>query len=309
MIETVFSAALPVGENLIVQRNRIVGIRRGGPRVAVVTGMHGDELEGQLIAYELTRRLNERPEEVRGTIDVYPALNPLGLSANTHGIPMFDIDLDRTFPGDPDGNLAESLAAAILNDIQGSTACVIVHSSSASMLELAQIRIDERESSELMRLASLLNVRLVWVRPPTLELKSTLAHMLNRRGTPTLVVEIGSGMRVSQNRGDWLVDGILRLLEHLHAWSGPTLELPNPYETDGSDVASVVASKPGLFLSRIEHGSAVSQGQMLGVVVDPLRGQTMQEVIAPCDGLLFSLRVYPIVHPGSLLVRVLEGAR
>jgi predicted deacylase len=49
MISTVFSAALPMGENLVVQRNRIVGMRKAGPRIALVTGMHGNELVGQYV--------------------------------------------------------------------------------------------------------------------------------------------------------------------------------------------------------------------------------------------------------------------
>ena len=50
MIETVFSAALPVGERLIVKKNRIEGRGGRGPRIAVVTGIHGDGLEGQFVA-------------------------------------------------------------------------------------------------------------------------------------------------------------------------------------------------------------------------------------------------------------------
>ena len=42
MKQTIFTAMLPIGESLVVQKNRISGIRSDGPRVAVVTGMYGD---------------------------------------------------------------------------------------------------------------------------------------------------------------------------------------------------------------------------------------------------------------------------
>lgn len=309
MIETVFRASLPMGERMVVQRNRIVGVRKAGPRLVVATGLHGDELEGQFVAFELARRLNERLGNLRGTVDIYPALNPLGLSARTHGVPNFDIDLDHMFPGDPEGDLTSALAAAVLDDMLRANACVVVHSSAASMQELAQARIDEDDPGTLEKLAMLLNVRLVWKRAPTLELASTLAHALNERGVPTIVVEMGSGMRVSEEHGVWLVEGILRLLEHLHAWSGPTIISPYPLVSQGDNVVDLVTERPGLFLPRATHGSEVWRGQEVGVVVDPLCGETIQEVYSPCDGLLFSLRAYPLVQPGSLLARVLEVGR
>ena len=49
MIETVVKAPLPVGEALVIQKNRITGTRPKSHRLAIVTGTHGDELEGQYV--------------------------------------------------------------------------------------------------------------------------------------------------------------------------------------------------------------------------------------------------------------------
>lgn len=309
MIQTVFSASLPVGEQLVVRKNRIIGARRQGPRIAVVTGLHGDELEGQFVAFELARRLEEQLSYLQGTVDIYPALNPLGLSSHERGVPSFDIDLDRTFPGDPNGNLTEVLAHAILSDLEGAQACIDIHSSSIFVQEVTQVRIGERDPKRLAELASQLNARLIWTQEPTAELESTLAHALNVRGVPTLVVDMGAGMRLDEHAGGWLVEGILRLLEYLHAWSGPTIALPYPYATDGANVATMRSDTSGIFLPRAELDSRVQAGDVIGAVCDPLCGKVQQEVTAPCTGLLFTLRTYPPVYPGSLLARVLEGTR
>ena len=56
------------------------------------------------------------------------------------------------------------------------------------------------------------------------------------------------------------------------------------------------------------HSGKVQEGQCLGIIADPLTGTVRQEVTAPVDGLLFTLREYPVVCPGSLLARILmEG--
>lgn len=309
MIQTVFSAALPVGEQLVIRKNRIVGAPRRGPRVVVVTGLHGDELEGQYVSFELTRRLSEQPQYLRGTVDIYPAINPLGLSAHERGVPQFDIDLDRTFPGDPAGSLTDVLAHAVLEDIAGANVCVDIHSSSIYAEEVTQVRINERETQRLVQLASFVNARLVWVRTPTADVDSSLAHALNQRGTPTLVVDMGAGMRLDEDAGNWVVEGILRLLEHLHAWSGPTIALPNPLVTNGSNVSTISSESSGIFLPRATNGSVVKQNQVIGDVCDPMEGKILQHVCAPYEGFLFTLRTYPMVYPGSLLARILEARR
>lgn len=312
MIQTVFSANLPAGEQLLVKKNRITGgARKGprkGPRIAVVTGTHGDELEGQFVAFELARRLTNRIVNLHGTVDIYPAINPLGLSSHERGVPQFDIDLDRTFPGNQNGSLTDALAAAVLADIQGARVCIDVHSSSIYVKEVTQIRVDKERADALTPLALMLNANLVWVRETSAAEKSSLAHALNERGVPSLVVDMGSGMHLNEDAGSWLVEGILRLLsEHMHAYTGPTIALPLPRITDGSDVVAITSDRSGLFLPRVRHGEHVEKGALVGIVVDPLAGVTKQEIFAPGAGVLFTLRTYPLVYPGSLLARLLEG--
>ncbi|MDO4796540.1 MAG: M14 family metallopeptidase [Coriobacteriales bacterium] len=307
MVETVFSAALPIGESLVVRKNRMTGLRSRGPRIAIVTGMHGDELAGQFVAYELIRRLTQSSHNLSGVVDVYPALNPLGISARSHGVPQFDIDLDRTFPGNAGGNLTEALAAAILDDIVGANACIVIRSSDAYIQEVSQARIETGNTGALTKIASLLNVRLVWTREPVAASQSTLAHALNKRRTPTLVVKMGSDIHHAENEGAWIVEGILRLLNQMHAWSGPTMALPNPQVSRGDNVSTLLAEEPGLFLPRSSWGEHIRSGQTIGLVVDPLEGMVRQELKAPCSGLLFALRAYPVVYPGSLLARILEA--
>ena len=41
------------------------------------------------------------------------------------------------------------------------------------------------------------------------------------------------------------------------------------------------------------------------MITDPIDGTVLQEVKSPCNGLVFTLREYPVVNPGSLVARVL----
>ena len=310
-IETVFSSELPVAEHLLIQKNRIVGTG-GAPgaehkRIAVVTGVHGDELEGQYVAFELARRLQEHPELLTGTIDIYPAINPLGINCIERSVPMFDVDLNRTFPGNAAGDVTETLAAAVIDDIRGADAAIDIHASNIFLREMPQVRVNEVSADELLQLAPFLNVDFVWVHASSTVLKSTLAYALNEIGTKTFVVETGVGMRITEEYCERLVDGILRMAAHFGMWAGEFRSYRAPIVSRDGAVSYLNAEAGGIFLPKAEHGAPVVAGQLIGLVADPLTGAVAQEVTAPASGLLFTLREYPVVYPGSLLGRILEG--
>ena len=99
---TVAGLGLAVHERLELHKNRITPLpeKDVGKRISVVTGIHGDELEGQYAAWLLNRRLMEHPEYLHATVDIYPAVNPLGINTIQRSIPLFDVDLNRIFPGE-----------------------------------------------------------------------------------------------------------------------------------------------------------------------------------------------------------------
>lgn len=87
MIQTVVEVELPVEERLRIQKNRIEpDAGSNGRRISIVTGIHGDELEGQYVCFAVQQRLRRHPEYLRGTVDIYPAMNPLGIDSVTRGI-------------------------------------------------------------------------------------------------------------------------------------------------------------------------------------------------------------------------------
>ena len=77
-------------------------IRNGdGPTALLTGGNHGDEYEGPLALFELARTLD--PAEVRGTVIIVPALNYPAFRAGTRTSPIDGGNLNRSFPGRPDG--------------------------------------------------------------------------------------------------------------------------------------------------------------------------------------------------------------
>lgn len=309
MIKTVATVELPVDETLSIKKRRIQpsGNRKGLKRISIVTGIHGDELEGQYVCFEVARRIQQEIENLRGIVDIYPAMNPLGIDSITRGIPAFDLDMNRLFPGNEDGNMTEHLAAEIIKDVSGSDLVIDIHASNIYLTEIPQIRINELNEKELVPLAKEANVDFIWVHGASTVLQATFAYSLNSTGTPCLVVEMGVGMRITKEYGDQLTDGIFCLMKKLGIWAG---EVPPPrtpiVSRDPGDVSYLNASVGGLFIPRVHHWEKLKAGELIGQIIDPLSGKVLDEVLSPVDGILFTIREYPIVDEGSLVGRLLR---
>lgn len=310
MVEVVTSVDLPIDEKLMIKKNRIKPEGKSSlnmKRISVVTGIHGDELEGQYVCYELQRRIDLNKECLEGIVDIYPAMNPLGIDSITRGIPAFDLDMNRLFPGNIDGNMTEYLAAGIIEDVKGSDCVVDIHASNIYLTEIPQIRINELHADTLIPLAKCANVDFIWVHGASTVLESTFAHSLNSIGTPVLVVEMGVGMRLTKEYGDQMVDGIFNLMKELGIWTGEVCATHKPMiSKDPDDVSYLNATASGLFVPEVKHGSRLVKGELIGRIVDPLCGKVLDEVKAPQAGMLFTIRDYPIVDEGSLMGRVLK---
>ena len=309
MIKKVASVELPVDEVLTIKKRRIMpnGKAKGLKRISVVTGIHGDELEGQYVCYELSKRIEAEFDKLNGIVDIYPAMNPLGIDSITRGIPAFDLDMNRLFPGDIEGNMTEYLAAEIIKDVSGSDLVVDIHASNIFLTEIPQIRINELNEKELVPFAEKSNVDFVWIHGASTVLESTFAYSLNSTGTPCLVVEMGVGMRITKEYGNQLVDGIFSLMKELGIWTGDVKAPRKPIiSKDPDDVSYLNASTGGLFVQNVRHWEVLKKGDLIGQIINPLSGKVLEDVVSPVDGILFTIREYPIVDEGSLVGRLLR---
>ena len=196
MLETVASCCLTVDEKVLIRKNRLEpkDPAEGQKRIAIVTGIHGDELEGQYVCYELIRRITRNLSDLNGIVDVYPMLNPLGADSVSRQIPLYDLDMNKIFPGDESTTPWELMAKQVVEDIRGADICVDIHSSDIFLREIPQVRISPENSVRLLPYAKLLNADFVWVGNSSAVRPSSLSHTLNETGTPCLVVEMGAGM-------------------------------------------------------------------------------------------------------------------
>ena len=303
----IFTSELPVGEKLSIKRTRFEPKTVTGKekRISIVSGIHGDELEGQLVIYLLAEWLNSNSEKLTGIVDIYPAVNSLGVDTITRGFPLYDVDLNRTFPGGANEFLPGQVVYALANDVKGSDIAIDIHSSNIFLREIPQIRINKEYSKSTLPLAKELNCDFIWIHDAVTVLESTFSHTMNSMGTKTLVVEMGVGMRLTKEYGHQLLIGILNLMK-----KEGIIECKEEFitrEAFNSEVGEVFylnAPKSGLFVPALDHCAIIKKDEKIGDIVDPLTGAIHATLNAPNDGILFTLREYPVVYEGSLIARI-----
>ena len=305
MIKTIVSTALPINERFAIRKN-IIKNGKGNRRVCIVTGTHGDELEGQMVCYLVAKQLNEHLDLLDGTVEIYPALNPLGIDTIQRGIPNFDLDMNRIFPGNPNGTMAEQAAHLIVEDLKGADLVFDIHSSNLYLRETPQVRINVLNEEELVPLAQRLNIDFVWVHDAATVLESTLAHSLNSTGTKCLVAELGVGQRINHKMCNRLTLGIFNLMKDMGMWKGEVDQslISKPIVCKGDSVEFLNAATSGIFITELKCGVVVADGEEIGQIVEPLTGAILSRVVSPVEGYLFTIRAYPIVYEGSLMARI-----
>ena len=87
----------------------IAVVRNGnGPTALLTGGNHGDEYEGPIALFDLARTLD--PKDVSGTVIIVPAMNYPAFRAGTRTSPIDKGNMNRIFPGRPDGTATEKIA-------------------------------------------------------------------------------------------------------------------------------------------------------------------------------------------------------
>lgn len=311
MIEEVVSIDLPVHERLVVRKNRLQPQKPTGgeKRISIVTGTHGDELDGQYVCYEIVRRLKANPEKLKGIIDIYPDVNPLGLDTGSRGIPMFDLDMNRVFPGDNNGAMAEYVAAGIVEDIIGSDMCLDIHSSNIFIKEVPQVRLNDDNAEKLLPYAKMLNADFVWIYSSITVLDATLAYSLNNMSVPTLVVEMGVGHRIDNTYCRQLITGIFNMLINMGIWEDEPINVKQPIISTEGEVSIINAAQTGVFVSAISSMGTIGMGTHIGDIIEPIEGRILQRIESPTDGIIFTLRENPVVYKGALIARVYGGRK
>lgn len=263
-----------------------------GPVLALMAGMHGDEINGM----EIVRRIidGNLNQVKRGTVVCIPIINVYGFLNFSRDVPDGK-DVNRSFPGSKSGSLAARVAYHVTHDIIPNIDYgVDFHTGGAMRTNYPQVRatLADAKNQELANAFSA---------PFTLDAPfrpNSLRKEASKKGKNIIVYEAGESLRFDQHAIEEGIAGTLRLMKHLHMneWA------PEPKETNRIIWSSswIRTKHAGLFQSVVNCGDLVHKGQWVGTITDPF-GEFKEQVIAKETGYVIGLNNIPVVNAGDAL--------
>ena len=280
--------------------------RQDGARLFVCAALHGDELNG----VEIIRRLLKLSalRRLRGTLIAVPIVNVVGFLSQSRYLPDRR-DLNRSFPGSSAGSLAARLARLFLDEVVSkSTHGVDLHTAALHRDNYPQIRgdLDNPETERLARAFGVPVMINAGMRP------GSLRQAADDLDVPVVVYEAGEALRFDEPSIRAGVKGIVRIMRALEML--PPSRRSSRKSARSRDALVIQSSKwaraprSGLLRSATALGSAVKEGQTLGVISDPFGGNEI-EVVSGADGVVVGRTNLPLVHEGDALFHVACHAR
>lgn len=306
------------GSDLSIRRLAIMETKSDnqGPVVWLTGCVHGDEVGGIVIIQEIFKRLKKYPLK-QGSVFAFPMMNPIGFEAATRNIILSEEDLNRSFPGDKNGSLAERMAEKIFSTIIKTDPALVIDIHNDWIHSIPYTLLDPypglryRNAYEKARKYSSLTGFLVINEKESGEeaeqLKKTLSGSLILHNVPAVTVEVGGANLFSNiyNEKDIrdAVKSIWNILEHLGMVEPVNdyfnYQMPEKYKNKILRYShQPVSSTSGLIRFMVKPGQFVAKGQSLARVYNVF-GKLQENIVATNDAIILGHTDYSISYPGA----------
>jgi len=257
----------------------VIIIRNGdGPTVLFTGGNHGDEYEGPIALRKLANELNA--EDIQGQVIIVPYLNFPAILAGTRLSPVDGQNMNRSFPGNPDGSMTQQIADFVYRElVMRSDVVLDFHSGGNSMIFEPCTVLHKLEDSEQQKKTLLAAKNFgapVSLVLQELDSKGMLDTAVENTGKIFLSTELGGGGFVSPRTLKIAENGIRNLLRHFEILPQNEEPVPETRFMQTPDVGGyLMAPQEGLYETLIELGDTVSAGQLIG------RIHSLTDIAAP----------------------------
>ncbi|MEK9829547.1 MAG: succinylglutamate desuccinylase/aspartoacylase family protein [Schleiferiaceae bacterium] len=277
-----------------------------GPTLLLSGGLHGDEVNG----IEVVRRmisLGILNKISCGSVVAIPIINVYGFLFFSREVPDGK-DVNRSFPGSPNGSLAAQVAHTMATKILPVVDMGIdFHTGGASRTNYPQIRYDDQDPKAI-------EMAKAFKAPIALGsglISGSLRACGQTQGVPIIVYEGGESLRLEEKAVKEAIRGTKRFMHSI----GMLEASPKPRGLKGRQKGDqkairhisgntwVRAEASGLFSSERESGQAVREGELIGRIRNPYDSYSVK-VYSPMDGFIIGHNNIPLVHRGDALFHI-----
>ena len=281
-----------------------------GRVLAVVAGVHGFEFASILAAERLAERID--PTRLAGTLVLVRVANINGFEGRSPNVnPVDRKNLNRVFPGDPQGTQTQRIADLIAREVVARSDFLMdVHSGDGAEFLDAFVGVYGGPLATDFPLA--LEVAQGFGFPNivryAMETQAQIdsGRSLNRQGVamgkPTILVEIGQNGSREEAHVAAIVAGVENALAVLGMRDAPVAAPAAPARLFEGTTA-VAARHAGVYHPADPRPRALSKGELIGVIRD-YTGKEVERLVSPVDGYALYGITGPPVEPGDGVVTI-----
>jgi predicted deacylase len=279
----------------------IINGEHEGPTVFLTAASHGDELNGIEVVREVAHEWSH--SNLHGTLVCLPVLNVPGFTTQQRYLPVYDRDLNRSFPGDSDSTSAKRMADEIFrNFVEPCDVGLDFHTSTRGRTNMLHVRADMAEA-DVPRLARAFGSNVIIDSEGS---SGTLRREATEAGVETITVEMGEAHRFQRRLIDRALDGVASVLAEYGVYPTDPVHLPGWRTIVTSDQKTWIrADDGGLVDMHYDRGELVHDGDAICSISNPFKTEVV-DVTAPFTGLLVGKLENPVVFPGNPLVHFVD---
>jgi predicted deacylase len=276
-----------------------------GPTVLITAGIHAAEYTGIEAAIRLGRTIS--PDAIRGTILILPLLNRPGFYERSIYVNPEDNDnMNRLFPGKPDGTWGERFAHRLLTEII--TKCdnaIDLHA--GDLIEDLVPFVIYRETQNgalngrIEAMANAYGARWAVKSAPTGERPGTLMAVAAQNGVAAMLAESGGRGQLIEEDVARHVTGVTNILRTVGAISGRPGRVDPP--TVVKSFEWLRSPVEGIFHSHVRVDQVVKPRDLVGDLTD-LVGDPLAALTAPVGGVVLFIVTSPAIKKGGLLIGI-----
>ncbi|MBX2824958.1 MAG: N(2)-acetyl-L-2,4-diaminobutanoate deacetylase DoeB [Gammaproteobacteria bacterium] len=280
-----------------------------GPTVTMIGGSHGDEYEGPITLMRLANELS--PAQIQGRLILIPCLNMPAVAAATRLSPIDQLNMNRVFPGTPDGAITERIADFITRHIVDISDVVLdLHAGGKTLnfIPLAAVhfladRALQHKAEELMIAFGAPNS----LRMRELDDRGMLDTTVENQGRIFVTTELGGGGTATRQSLEITYTGCRNVLRQSGLLDEPlTLRATRMLEMP-DDECFIAAGDAGMLAMHAELGQDVYRGDTLAEIYPVDRTGTEPVTYrASRNGVLLARHHPGLINPGDCLAVIAE---
>ncbi|MDP9813087.1 N-alpha-acetyl-L-2,4-diaminobutyrate deacetylase [Rhizobium tibeticum] len=273
-----------------------------GPTVLLTGGNHGDEYEGPIALFDLARTL--KAEDVKGRVIIVPAMNYPAFAAETRTSPIDKGNMNRSFPGRPDGTVTQKIADYFQRTLLPLADIVLDFHSGGKTLDFlpfcaAHILPDKEQEKKGFEFVEAFgapySMRMLEI--DAVGMYDTAAEEM---GKIFITTELGGGGTATARSAAIAKRGVMNVLKHAGVVTGKIERQPTQWLDMPDGDCFIFSESAGLAEFAVDLGDAVKKGDVIARIHSVGHtGETPVELRSKMDGILTARHFPGLIKTGD----------